>query len=348
MSSNNLIVKYPKTYQYRDVIGTVGHVCNTLSIPKPKLEFDLSVKLHGTNCSIVWDRESNTLIAQSRKSILAHGKRQDHYGFRHWVMEHKDEIIAEFEKYEWSSPYPTVFGEWCGKGIQKKVAISQVEKMFCVFDVVDGELGPEYLNRSKEPELKWVTNDNPFAVESIRLFNLRKMSSELSIPNKIEIDFNDLEAAQSQLAQIVEQVEKQCPFGEYFGLEGIGEGVVCSTNWQNHRLAFKAKGQDHSPSKTKVFAPVDVEAMKGINDFLDHVFTDVRCHQSVTEVIHESEPVEMKRLGELIRWIVNDINDEEQMTIKAHGFEQKKLNAEIANRYRVWFKKYLDQSFGLN
>ena len=31
--------------------------------------------------------------------------------------------------------YVTVFGEWCGKGIQKGVAINQLEKMFIIFEL---------------------------------------------------------------------------------------------------------------------------------------------------------------------------------------------------------------------
>lgn len=142
------------------------------------------------------------------------------------------------------------------------------------------------------------------------------------------------------------QVEQECPVAKHFGVSGVGEGIVWSTEYKGSVHRFKVKGKKHSVSKVKTLAPVDIEKINSVNEFVEYSVTQNRFDQALGEVFSDSEPT-IKKMGDLIRWIVNDIAKEEIDTMSKNNLEPKDVNKYISTKVRDMFKKYLDEQVGL-
>ena len=81
-----------------------------------QLTYRAKVKLHGTNAG-VQITPSGEVVAQKRTEIIT--SEADNAGFAAWV----EKNISYFSQLKGNS-HLTIFGEWCGSGIQKGVAIS--------------------------------------------------------------------------------------------------------------------------------------------------------------------------------------------------------------------------------
>src|SRR5688572_22625999 len=93
------VIKFPSIEQFRNVVATINRKWNyvgldeqgepiyDLSIPKPVLKFIGSVKLHGTNLGISWNRKDG-LWVQSRENIITPQK--DNAGSAFFVETNKE------------------------------------------------------------------------------------------------------------------------------------------------------------------------------------------------------------------------------------------------------------------
>lgn len=136
------------------------------------------------------------------------------------------------------------------------------------------------------------------------------------------------------------KVEEQCPVAERFGHEGIGEGIVwtCDTpGWKSSRYWFKVKGTAHSVSKVKTLAPVDVERLHSMNEFVESTVTENRLNQGIAELKEQGLPIDSTSIGHFIRWIFNDVMKEEADTLAASGLNSKDLGKPISTKARQWF-----------
>ena len=159
----------------------------------------------------------------------------------------------------------------------------------------------------------------------------------------MSIDFNKPEFAQNHLIKITNSVEKECPVAAHFGIKnGIGEVVVWSAEYKGIVHRFKTKGEKHSASKVKKLASVDVEKVKHIAEFIEMVVTDNRFNQAIENVIGDTA-VDIEKLGNVIRWVLNDVLSEESDTMVANKLEPKDVNKSIAKAVRLMFFKYTDK-----
>jgi hypothetical protein len=118
----------------------------------------------------------------------------------------------------------------------------------------------------------------------------------------------------------------------------VGEGIVWTGFHEEHKYIFKVKGEKHSVSKVKTLASVDVEKMNSINEFVSYAVTENRLKQAVTEV---SGQPDVKRLGDIIRWVYSDVIKEEIDTIVSNSLSEKELGKPIADATRkLYFKLY--------
>ena len=108
-----------------NVVRTLGHL-HEQGRPYPTVEYRAKVKLHGSNCA-VQILEGGGIAAQSRTSLLTPDA--DYKGFAAWAHRH--------EPYFRTLQHGIiVFGEWCGPGVEKGMAISAAKaKLFVVFGV---------------------------------------------------------------------------------------------------------------------------------------------------------------------------------------------------------------------
>ena len=97
----------------------------------PKITYRAKIKLDGTNGGVQIFTDG-TVAVQSRSQIIT--LENDNLGFAAWVSQNIDFFAALA-----SAEHATIFGEWCGKGIQKRTAVSECDrKIFAVFAVQFG------------------------------------------------------------------------------------------------------------------------------------------------------------------------------------------------------------------
>jgi hypothetical protein len=144
---------------------------------------------------------------------------------------------------------------------------------------------------------------------------------------------------QNDLTDLTIAVEEQCPVAKHFGAEGIGEGIVWSVEFKGVVHRFKVKGEKHSSSKVKTLAAVDVEKLNSITEFIDYVVTESRFNQALENTYPNNEPIDIKKMGDLIRWVVNDVIKEESDTLAKSGLEPKDVNKYISAKVREMFFK---------
>jgi hypothetical protein len=179
------MIKFPSIEQARQVLPNIirdaqfthldpetKEACYNTSAPLPVLEFRGSVKLHGSNAAMVKTTSApagKKIHFQSRERILS--IENDLMGFCVYMtgqMGAVDSIFdsisrgmkstgADSEENNKEVEAVAVFGEWCGMGIQKGVALSKLPKMFVIFAikiVYPGEVPAKWLDMSKLAEVK--------------------------------------------------------------------------------------------------------------------------------------------------------------------------------------------------
>jgi len=321
--------KFGSIEQFKNVIQSVRRHSDKFEIPIPTMKFIGTVKIHGTNAGIVVDKNQN-VIFQSRERELNIGS--DNAGFCAWGITQKNLFLADSEII--NDDFPgfekiAFFGEWCGPGVQKGVAVSQLpEKIFVIFNItlIDSDGNRKELNPTE------------IGLYAPRLDN--KIFTVYDFPTwEIDIDFNAPQLIQNDLVDITLQVENECPVGKHFGITGVGEGVVFWNPETN--LKFKVKGEKHSNSKVnniKKIAAVDIERMNSINEFVDTVMTENRMNQGLTKLGEMGLDIDIKNTGAFIQWCVKDCLKEEAEVIVHSNFNVKELSGKLSAKAKsFWF-----------
>lgn len=333
-------ISYPKIMQFRNVVADIsnriayvgkdenGDAIFDRTIPKPVLTFKGTVKCHGTNSGVCYNTESG-LWAQSRNGIITPEK--DNAGFARFVEDRKDifiDLVNEVVKKEGIDTKEhtiSIYGEFAGKSIQKGVGIAEIDKAMFIFGVKISK------PQDEEFQAYWVDSSYLKNVDA-RIYNIEDYPTY-----EVEVDFNMPQLAVPKLQEITEAIEKECPVAKAFGIEnGVGEGVVWSIEYKGGTYRFKTKGEKHSVSKVKKLASVDVEKLNSIQEFVDYSVTPNRFEQGIGVVFGE-EPLDTKKMGDLIRWMVNDIMSEESDTLEKNGLTGKDVNKYISNKTREMF-----------
>lgn len=212
-----------------------------------------SIKLHGTNITILFTNSSRTPQFQSRNRIITPA--DDNQGAAKWLADTDlTPLLLEIFKIRGiqDGKFEEIFiaGEWAGAGIQSGVALTLVQRFFAIFNIrIDGH---------------WVDIREYKTVQLLdrRIFNVANFTMY-----EIEFDLadtNDAKKALETMKAYTMEVSKTCPVGaELFALEApdvatskskkvvqrnsTGEGIVWTmvptpeddTNLYN----FKTKGE---------------------------------------------------------------------------------------------------------
>ena len=291
--------KFPSINQFRHAVRRVADNSYFHNVIPPKIMYRGMVKLHGTNAGIT--QKDGVINYQSRNRTLKVG--DDNAGFVCELSKVEEDVAALFEQLRdrlgvADDVRITIFGEWCGEGIQKGVAITQLPKMFAIFALCVGEVWRD---------ISLLPNNLPAP-----LFNM------VNIPAfKLEIDFDKPASFQNKMVTITEQVEAECPVGKFFGVEGVGEDVVWSpiithgkitdTLEASSDLWFKVKGEKHSVTKVHKLAAVDVERFEQRDELVKAVTTPQSSRTS------SGRPCERKWAG---------LGDEEYWHLLAMGLQR--------------------------
>jgi hypothetical protein len=349
--SDHKKIGYPSTAQYRNVIQNIKNVLTFGGIDENgnvvrkagvdlRVNYQGTVKGHGTNASIV-QFEDGHINFQSKSRVLALG--EDNNGFMARFSRDMKVIEDLFDHARQLArragiqiEYPIeIAGEYMGEGIQKGVAVSEVPPFFAIFGVAFG------LDQSG---LKWVPQDPMRYLRhwEARIYNVLDFGDV-----KRTIDFSRPETAQNDLVKITTKVEEECPIGRFFGVIGVGEGMVWKPTdpdlVSNSSLWFKVKGEKHSVSKVKTLAEVDVEKLENIDKFVEYAVTENRLKQALGEVFPDGK-LDQKRTGDFIRWVVQDVYKEELDTMDANGMTMKDVGSSISRKAKEWLFVQMDEA----
>lgn len=324
------MIKYPSIDQFRQIIREVktrhdyqgkdenGDPIFIHKGPYPTLEFKGTVKIHGTNASIVKYKGESGYKFQSRERelSLAH----DNSTFMLTMLGCDLEPLFSGIHFQETIVF---YGEWCGGNIQKGVAINGLPKMFVIFGCkVDGK----WCDFGVVPHMNY---QNIYFIDQFKTWF-------------IDVDFNEPEKVQNKFIELTEQVEAQCPVGKYFGVEGIGEGIVWKSTI-HPTLMFKVKGEKHSVSKVTKLAAVDTVLIDSMKEFINLALTENRLNQGIEKLTEMGKPIDQKSTGDFLRWVIGDVIKEEQDTIIKNQFDPKKLNPLVSSVAKNWYFEYLNK-----
>lgn len=289
------------------------------SVKLPIINYTGTVKMHGTNGSIVLS-EDGTISFHSKDNLLGQvssdGKFQlhmDNYDFAKTMytrMAGVTEVVHAAKKLLGDRlVYPLrLSGEWIGDNITKGVSISDLPvKTFVIFGIKSGHT--DLTTRRSWLPMRLIAGieANEYSIYNINQFKLFQVA----------IDFNNPELIQNKLVECAMSVEDNCPIAKFFNLPGrlTGEGVVFTPDDPNYiwetRTWFKVKGKKHSSTKVKTLATVCPEKLNTINQFISYSVTTNRLEQGLREIGLSKELT-----GEFIKWVIKDITLEEVDTLE--------------------------------
>lgn len=337
-------IKFPKIGQFRNVVTDIKHAARFDGVDEhgdpiynhdklPVISFTGTVKLHGTNASVVRTHDG-VLVPQSKDCII-NITDNSLYGFYYFVEEYAtdfqelfNQIYVDYGLNEKDVDI-AIYGEWCGPGVQKGVALSQFPgKMFIIF-------GIKVVPVDIEQERYWL--DHQF----IRSTNSR-ISNTMEYPvYRKDIDFEQPKAVINELIDITTEVERECPVGKAHGVSGIGEGVVWLGTYKGNNYRFKVKGEKHSATKVKKLASVDPEKLANIKETVEYLVTDQRLDQAIQVTGAE---LDRKSTGDVMRWLSNDILSEELDTLNANSLSWKDIASQVTGEYRRLFFERIDNN----
>lgn len=304
-----------------------------------KVTYSAKIKLDGTNAGVQVSTDAR-VAAQSRTGIVTPEK--DNHGFARWVEDNKErfEVLA-------GGKHITVFGEWCGPGVQKNVAICKIpHKIFAVFAIQYGGVDGQPARFDINP-----------ATITTRIESLLDGGDVLVLPweNMVkEFDFTDSDKLRVQADWAGEAISKleQCDpwVKRTFGVEGVGEGLVFYPildppenieAWDKpmmidaleySELVFKVKGEKHKTIKTKQVVPIDPEVAKNISEFVDLFVTDARLNQFSVDLGFDP-----KNTGTFIKNFTQDVHKESEAELEVSGLNWKQVSKDVSNAARNWF-----------
>lgn len=325
MSASTTHVPWGSIELLHNLVQTLGHL-NGLGQPFPVVEYRAKVKLHGTNCAV--QITDGGVFAQSRTALLAPGS--DYKGFAGWVAANRDYFAG-------LSTGLVVFGEWCGPGVEKGMAISQARtKLFVVFAVrrADGTIvhHPEQIRAlvpaaSAPAELHVLPWEGP----------------------GITIAFGDrarLEEVAAELNARVALVEREDPWVKSaLGISGLGEGLVfypvsvdgaAPAPERLEQLMFKAKGEKHRTAGTKTAVQVDPSVVASVQEFVALMVTEARLRQGLTEACGGARDPKATRA--FLEWVAADVRKESVAELAASGLTWGDVDKAVQTRAREWFR----------
>jgi len=352
------MIKFPSIEQFRTVVTNINRHYNYVgldengdaiydhTLPKPTLTFKGTVKLHGTNAAVCYNKDGGFWV-QSRENIITVEK--DNAGFAFFAQSNLGSFMAlmnivhHTERIDNINNTVTIYGEWCGGNIQKGVGITNLPKSFFIFGV---KITP---HTETEEELKanpayWV-DYSYLKAPDVKIYNINDFPTY-----SIDIDFNMPALVQNQLSELTIAVEEECPVAKAFGFSGIGEGIVWSTEVKGIVHRFKCKGELHAgKSKVTTLKPVDDVKLNKIINVVNQVTPVWRMEQMLSEtfdLINGGE-IDIKQLGSYIKAVINDIIKEETVTLNENGLEPKDIGKYVSETSRKYFFQRLNEVTGI-
>lgn len=339
--------------QFREVVASVNRRYNFVgldengeaiydpSLKKPCILFVGTCKLHGTFSSFLYNEESGYWM-QSKEKIISIEK--DNAGFAMFAESKKDVFIdiikklANIHNVDLKNNTIMLCMEWAGKGIQKKVSISEIDKSAFIFS--HAKVAPF----DQEKSSYWIYTHKIDSVEN-SIYNIENFKTFT-----IEIDFDRPELSINKITEMTLEVEEECPVAKELGFSGIGEGIVFShLKEDGSRLIFKSKGLKHANSRVKTLKPVDDEKINKLIQLAEKVCPAWRLEQMINETfdVINGGVIDRKGLGNYLKAVNQDILKEESDVLIEAGVEFKEVVKYISTIARDYFFQVERENLGV-
>jgi hypothetical protein len=309
-----------------NVLRTLTQLHEDEGRPYPVVRYRAKVKLHGTNCAVQITDQG--VFPQSRTTMLT--PESDLNGFAAWVRDHAAWFAA-------LRPGLVVFGEWCGPGVQRGMAISAVpRRQFAVFAVRDGD---RFVGDPDEIRSHLPTDGAPADLHVLP-WDGAPFTLDLG-------DRRSLDAAAAALSERVVAVEAEDPWVKAtFGISGLGEGLVLypldvdgapapANPEAIGALMFKAKGEKHRTVGARAAVQVDATKAASVDEFIDLVVTEPRLQQGLSTVCDGA--FAMPKIGAFIACVAADVRKESVAELEAAGLTWSQVEKQVQARARAWF-----------
>lgn len=330
------MIKYPHIERFENIKKYIEEKCNYDKVPLPVLKFTGTIKLHGANGGIVvsYKNREYTYELQSRNRTLEQTD-MNSMGFTEWGYQEsvKEFFINNFKKI---IPNPkenntvVYFGEWCGIGIQKGMAISNLPKFFAPFSLMIND--------------KFYDSNDLTLLDSLYSYESRIFPIPFAGYYEVIIDFNDKQSIKDAMSAInfwLEKIEKQCPFGTWQNAEGPGEGIVFKADWNDEQLMFKCKVEKFDViKKGKLKEAIKDEGKeKRIDIFIESVLTEERLLQGLSYIQELNLPVDKTSIGTFNKWINDDVKRECLLELNKLNLEWQDVRKKTNKETVEWFYK---------
>ena len=375
-------IKYPKIDNVKTIITRVRKSQKmkfagldednnpTFEAPNyPTLEFEGTVKMHGTHASVIVWNDGETVI-QSRNRII--DEFNDNAGFANYIKSELGEkyfhkLVHDHELFHGASTnhYAFMFdGEFIGANIQAGVALNGMKKAFVLTNISLVEFKDDTLD-IETANITWLEDvfdsllDNYKDVDGFnteRLFHIQEFPTY-----KVSLDFNDQETVRRTVEKIMYEIEDNCPVGALLNPKSentIGEGVVFTCidddeKWnKDNSFWFKVKGKKHeragggSRKSTQEKVPFTQEQHDFREAFFLEALTNDRLMQGIEYLNEMNKPIDKSSTGDYIKWLCQDVKSENGTLIlngMKLGLDAKlDMNRWVADSSKAFFFEYIE------
>lgn len=355
-------ISFPSIEKFANIVANINRTYNfvglddnnepiyDLSKPKPTLTFKGTVKLHGTNAGVCYNKKDG-LWVQSRENIIT--PESDNAGFAFFVESNKEAFLDFFKKIARENDLGyaidvenvtiSIYGEWCGGNIQKGVGITNLPKSFFIFGV---KVTPSTIeNSEKQPVAYWLDSSD-LRNHDVKIYNIEDYQTY-----SVDIDFNVPQLIQNKLIELTLAVEEECPVAKAFGFSGIGEGIVFSyKNDKGEVFRFKSKGEKHAGnSKVNTLRKVDDVKINTCIEISNKVTPTWRLEQMLEKQFDliNGGKIDVKGLGGYIKLVISDIIKEDSDVLAEANLEPKDIGKYVSDIARKYFFSRQNEELGL-
>ncbi|KAJ7127014.1 hypothetical protein C8R44DRAFT_874108 [Mycena epipterygia] len=317
--------------------------------PPTKATFLGTVKLHGTNATVVFQngRKAHPQI-QSRSWVIESAQKDNLGTFALLsaapLSSLVDQILAVRDQ---GSHFEEIYicGEVAGRGVQKGVAIVSLQRFFAIFNIrIDGH---------------WVDmrRYKSCSLPEHRIYNVAQYKTF-----EVDIDFRESTTAVLELMyKYTAEVYEACPFGAAFvddageQITGPGEGIVWTmvgSPFMDREFDdtvlwnFKTKGDKFNATIRDPTRAVNQAVASAVAQFADYALAERRFEQGIEylegEQARQGKPIDgydVKLTGAFINWVSQDAMKEEKNEMDRLGVPEREARRELGFRAKQWYAR---------
>lgn len=308
-----------------------------------RVRFEGTVKLHGTNAGVRVGpaRMPGAYHAQSRNRTLT--LEHDNAGFAAFALDpERRTFLTYLAHYVGAVNGAThtdevvLFGEWCGPGIQKGVALNMIaERQFVLFAAAIGSADRHRYVELPEPGY---CRSPSLQIRSVYDGPVDYITVDLLDPASVA-------RAAEKLNVRTAMADKICPWTEtVFGIQGVGEGWVWrpvgpSDLRDDPDLLFKVKGPSHGERGAAKKARATPQNVEGVARFVAFAVTPERCRQAIEFLEEHGHPLNMRSTGAFLKRIAEDVRAECSDELALAGLVWKDVHRAVGQVALVEWKK---------